>query len=136
VSTKLYDISNWCKQGSDIENYPYIGEIDTDLNIGEVVKVGDSYYVPGVINHIKKSAGVRKAEVDLEPEDKEYESDLTCPYCGYKDVDSWELSDDDEGHECGRCGGTMSYQRIVTVEYSSSPVKPPDIVTAKWVYQK
>lgn len=132
MGTKLYDISNWCKQGPELENYPYIGEIDVELDIGEVVKVGDSYYAPGVLNHVNKSAGVKKIEIDLQPADKDYEHELTCPYCGYKDGDSWELSDDDEEHECGRCGAIMSYQRIVTVEYNSSPKKPPEVVIAKW----
>jgi len=133
MSTKLYDISNWCKQGVEVKNYPYIGEIDIDLAIGEVVKVGDSFYVPGVLSPVNKRAGVRKMEIDFQPEDKEYENNLTCPYCGHEDSDSWELSSDDEDeHECGRCGGIMSYQRIVTVEYNSSPKKPPDVVNAKW----
>jgi rRNA maturation endonuclease Nob1 len=132
MSTKLYDISSWCRQGSELENYPYIGEIDIDLDLGEVAKVGGSYYVPGVLNCANKSAGVRKMEINLQPVDKDYEHELTCPYCGYKDSDSWELSDEDEEHECGRCGAIMSYQRVVTVEYNSSPKKPPDVVTAKW----
>jgi hypothetical protein len=133
MSMKLYDISNWCRQGMEVEDYPYIGEIDIDLTIGEVVKVGEDYYIPGVINPANKSAGVRKSEIDLEPEDREYESNLICPYCGYEDSDSWELLDDDDEHECGRCGAVISYKRVVTVEYNSSPVKPPDIANANWV---
>lgn len=132
MGTKLYDISSWCRQGPELENYPYIGEIDIELSLGEVAKVGNSYYVPGVLNLANKRAGVRKMEINLQPEEKNYENELTCPYCGYKDGDSWELSDEDEEHECGRCGGIMSYQREITVEYNSSPKKPPDIVTAKW----
>lgn len=133
MSTKLYDISNWCKQGLEVENYPYIGEIDIDLTIGEVAQIDDSYYIPGVINHANKSAGVRKVDLNLQPEDKSYERNLICPYCGYEDEDSWELSDDDEEHTCGRCGAVISYQREITVEYNSSPVKPPDIATANWL---
>jgi len=132
MGAKLYDISNWCKQGPEVENYPYIGQIDVDINIGEVVKVGNSYYVPGVLNIANKSAGVRKTKINFRPEDKDYKHELTCPYCGYEESDSWELSDDDEEHECGRCGGIISYQRVVTVEYNSSPKKPPKIVIAKW----
>jgi DNA-directed RNA polymerase subunit RPC12/RpoP len=133
MSTKLYDISNWCKQGIEVEDYPYVGEIDIDLNIGEIVKVGEEYFTIGIVSHVKKSAGVRHVDIDLEPEDKDYERNLICPYCGYEDTDSWELSDDDEEHECGRCGAIISYQRVVTVEYNSSPVKPPNVVTAKWI---
>ncbi len=133
MSTKLYDISNWCRQGTEVESYPYIGEIDIDLTIGEVVKVDDNYYTIGIMDPKNKIAGVRKVEIDLKPKDINYKSNLTCPYCGYEDNDSWELADDDGEHECGRCGAVMAYERIVTVEYCSSPVKPPEIVTAKWV---
>lgn len=133
MSTKLYDISNWCKQGIEVEDYPYVGEVNIDLTMGEILEVGGDCYAIGVLNNVNKSAGVRQVEIDFEPEDKDYENNLICPYCGYEDKDSWELSDDDEEHECGRCGAVISYQRVVTVEYSSSPVKPPSVVTAKWV---
>ncbi|TCO69529.1 hypothetical protein [Marinisporobacter balticus] len=133
MSTKLYDISNWCRQGSELKSYPYIGEIDIDLNIGKVVKVGESYFSIGVLSHVEKNAGAREIEIDFEPEDKDYENNLICPYCGYEDKDSWELSDDDEKHRCGRCGAIVSYERVVTVEYNASPVEPPGIVTANWI---
>lgn len=133
MSTKLYDISNWCKQGVEVEDYPYIGEINIDLKMAEVVKIGEKYFSIGVLNYVNKSAGVRQIEIDFEPENKDYENNLICPYCGYEDNDSWELSDDDEEHECSRCGAVMSYQRVVTVEYNSSPIKPPEVITAKWI---
>lgn len=133
MSTKLYDISSWCKQGIEVEDYTYLGEVDINLAIGEVVKIGDDYFISGVLNHDKKSAGVRKVTINLDPEDRDYESNLICPYCGYEDNDSWELSDDDEEHECGSCGAIISYERVVTVEYNSSPVKPPSVVTANWL---
>jgi len=132
MSTKLYNISNWCKQGIEVEDYPYIGEIDIDLSISVVVKINKNYYVPEVLNPSKNSAGVRKIEINLEPEDKDYTENLTCPYCGYEDRDSWELSDDDDEHQCGRCCATISFQRQVTVEYNSSAKTPPEIVKAKW----
>lgn len=133
MSTKLYDISNWCKQGAEVENYPYVGEVNIDLTMGEIVEVGGDCYAIGVLNRANKSAGVRQVEIIFEPEDKDYEINLICPYCGYENKDSWELSDEDEEHECGRCGAVMSYQRVVTVEYSSSPVKPPSVITTKWI---
>jgi len=133
MSTKLYDISNWCRKGTELENYPYIGEIDIDLTLGVVAKVGDKYYTAGVLNHSNKSAGVRKIEIDFEPEDNDYENNLTCPFCGYQDDDSWELSDSEDDHECSRCSATISYERVVTVEYTSLPVKPPEIVNANLI---
>lgn len=130
---KLYDMSNWCRQGAEIENYPYIGEVDVKLAIGEVIQIDKEYFVPGVLDYTNKRAGVRKVEINLNPEDKDYESNLICPYCQYEDKDSWEYEDEDEEHECGRCGAIISYEKVVAVEYNSSPVKPPSIVTAKWL---
>ena len=133
MSTKLYDISDWCKRGPEVKNYPYIGEIDASINLFEVICIDGDYYVPGVLSADKTYAGVSKIEIDLEPSDRKYKNNLTCPYCGYADNNSWELSSDcEEEHECSRCGGVMSYERIVTVEYSSSPVKPPVVVEASW----
>jgi len=133
MSTKLYDISNWCRQGIELEGYPYIVEIDIVLSVGSVVKIGNKYYAAGVLSHVENSAGVREIKLNLKPDDKDYENNVTCPYCGYKDADSWELSDGEDEHECGRCGATMSYERIVTVEYNSSPKRPPEIVKARWI---
>lgn len=133
MSTKLYDLSNWCRQGSEVEDYPYIGEIDVDLSMGTVIKVDQEYYTIGVLNFRNKSAGVRKIKLEIDPEDKSYESNVICPYCGYEDSNSWELSDSEDEHECGRCRATISFERVVTVEYNSSPKKPPEIVEAKWL---
>lgn len=44
---------------------------------------------------------------------------ITCPYCGWEDVDSWEAGDSDDECECAHCGETFSYERIITVEYTS-----------------
>jgi len=37
--------------------------------------------------------------------------------------DSWEAGDDEDEYECPCCGSVFSYQRNVTVEYCSHPVK-------------
>ena len=50
-----------------------------------------------------------------------------------EDRNSWELPDDDDEYECESCGAIMSFERVVTVEYNSSPVKPPSVVTANWL---
>ena len=50
------------------------------------------------------------------------QSDITCPYCGWKDKDSWEhnMSDDDEEKiECGRCGKEFTAVASVVRTYSS-----------------
>lgn len=48
----------------------------------------------------------------------------TCPYCGAKEYDSWELEDEQE-IECD-CGGTYLVVREVEVKYSSAPKSAPE----------
>ena len=132
MSTKLYNISDWCRKGTEIEDYPYIGEVDINVSINEVIKIDENYYAPGVVNPSKNSAGVTKIELDLNPDSKDYTNNLTCPYCGNEDIDSWELSDNEDEHKCGRCRAIISYQRVVTVVYNSSPKTPPETVEARW----
>lgn len=50
---------------------------------------------------------------------KEY---ITCPYCGYKDRDSWEYSDgngSDQKIECGNCENEFIMSFEVEVKYST-----------------
>ena len=133
MSTKLHDITEWCRHGHELKGYPYIGEVDAVISLNDVIKVEDEYYTPGVLELKENRAGVRKVQIDLDPDDKDYKGNLTCPYCGYEDGDSWELEDSDKEHECGRCGAIISFGRVVTVEYNASPVKPPQIVEANWI---
>jgi hypothetical protein len=133
MGIKLYDISEWCRKGSDPENYTYLGEIDKDVSIGNVINVEGNYFAVGVLSFQNKSAGVHPVKINFRPNGAEYERNIICPYCGYEDVNSWEREESDERHECGRCGAIMSYERIVTVEYNSYPVKSPNTVKAKWL---
>lgn len=55
--------------------------------------------------------------------DHKYTDNIICPWCGHKNSDSWE-SDDNGEEECGECEQSYTYERIVTVEYSTSKVKP------------
>ena len=131
MSTKLYDITNWCRQGIEVQSYPYIGEVDIDVSIGTIIQIHNEYYSPGVVG--KGYAGVRQIELNLEPNDERYTRNAKCPYCGYENDNSWELADSDDNHECRECGAIIEYKRIVTVEYNASPKRPPDIVETRWV---
>ena len=116
---KLYDITNWPKLGLDEAKYPLIGTIDVTPQIGRVLDVAGQQFGVGILN--LKS-----------PEAREFEPNIICPYCGNIDRDSFERSDEDTT-ECQVCGGTIHYQRIVTVEYTTEPVKPPKPIRAHWV---
>lgn len=57
-----------------------------------------------------------------------YNQYATCPYCGYEDIDSWEIRFDDspEGSAtctCKRCERDFLVERNVTVEYSTFKIE-------------
>lgn len=132
--TKLYDILNWPRLGSDITMYPCIGIIDASPKIGRVLDVAGQQFRVGILNLKDGYAGVRHlaAKLDTSPEVRELERNIICPYCGSVDPASFERSDEDT-MECESCGGTIRYQRVVRIEYTTDPVKPPKAIRAHWV---
>ena len=44
---------------------------------------------------------------------------ITCPYCGWEDQDSWEATSDSGKMDCGRCEKEFDFERTVTVDYST-----------------
>lgn len=130
---KLFDISSWCKNGLELTSYPLLGEIDLNsIDIGEIIEIGHQHFTAGVIDKQNDSVGVHKVSYNLNPEEKSYENDLVCPYCGYKDSDAFELPDDDGTIKCGRCGAEIRYTRNIEITYSTEPVKPPKVIRGKW----
>ena len=56
--------------------------------------------------------------------DCSFEPEIVCPFCGYRDRDSWE-SDVDEGGcevECGNCGRSFYASAYVETSYCSTPI--------------
>ena len=52
------------------------------------------------------------------------EPEIKCPYCGYKDTDSWEYNmgqDDEIEVECGNCEEEFLVTCHIEVTYSSYP---------------
>lgn len=52
--------------------------------------------------------------------DHDLTQNIVCPYCGYTESDSWELLEDAEDIECPDCENTFHYERIHTIDYSTS----------------
>ncbi len=48
-----------------------------------------------------------------------------CPYCGEEDDASWELISDSGTTTCGSCGRDFNYERVIDVNYSTSPIVGP-----------
>ncbi|MGL4982144.1 MAG: hypothetical protein ACRC4W_04740 [Treponemataceae bacterium] len=55
----------------------------------------------------------------MNKKNERYESDLTCPFCGFVEEDSWECNDSYDTYDCPRCGEEFYWERIVIVYYSS-----------------
>jgi hypothetical protein len=133
---KLYDISDWCKHGLEVTDYPYIGEVDISVDnyvFGTPIMAGETCYAVSALSKTENAAGVRKMEINEEPDDQCLTNQIKCPYCGYENRDSWECADSNDEYERGRCQGVFSYERVVTVEYNSYPVKPPETIRGIWI---
>lgn len=108
-------------------------ETEKDINVSDVIVINNIAYSINV-KHFKPLYVIAEKLKNQdfikenEPEKQNYTNNIICPYCGYEDMDSWECSDSEDEEICGNCGSTFSYERIVTVEYNSYPVKKADYV--------
>ena len=51
--------------------------------------------------------------------DCNYKDEITCPYCGYEQGDSWEASDSSDEEQCQDCEKKFCYQRETECHYNS-----------------
>ena len=58
----------------------------------------------------------------IDPSDYFMEDQITCPYCGYKEKDSWEISESGE-ITCNDCDRAFWVEIQVDVKYSSKPIE-------------
>jgi len=90
---------------------------------GKKVDQGKGIYADGGFYHQEPCWEEQKKDIIKAYEWDEYktfrEPNITCPYCGYGDSDSWEYSDDGEEIECGRCEMTFECERVVDVTYTT-----------------
>lgn len=112
-------------------------ETDKEINIGDVLIIDNvAYHICCIsgkgskynIAYVERLRNQRVFVDREEPEEECYTDQITCPYCGYENSDSWEADDDEYEYECPCCMSTFSYQRNVTVEYCSQPVKKAEAV--------
>lgn len=142
----LRKINKWSvdydkEETPEIDGIKPIENTTTDIKIGGVVIINDTAFSvcslrdKSYIDNKEKQwctvEKLKKQEIFLgeeEARDMDYKDNIICPYCGYKDINSWEADDDEEKCECGVCGSIFSYQRVVTVEYCSQPVQKANII--------
>lgn len=93
---------------------------------GELLSYKDKTYVVSVISADRNMALVSPVELSDETR-TDFEDLVTCPLCGYKNIDSWELPASDDEHDCGRCGAVLSVEREVSCSYTAVLVDKPAV---------
>lgn len=106
-------------------------ETNEDINMGEVLIINDIAYSICAMSgkamkyqaaYVERLNNQKMFVGNKEPRKINYSSEITCPYCGCE-YESWEMDDYDDEYECENCKSIFSYQRNVTVEYCSQPVR-------------
>lgn len=60
----------------------------------------------------------------IEKIDHKYTDEIVCPYCGYKESDSWEYNHNSDDMECTGCGKKFHYERNIEVTYTTNKIEP------------
>lgn len=124
-----YSMNNRTPRDDGIEP---IAVIDKEIEMGELLIINNVAYTicslsgKGNKFQIVYVERVKNQSVFIdgeEPEEQYGTDNITCPYCGYENADSWEAEESDDHYECPNCGSYFSYEREVSVSYYSSPIK-------------
>ena len=118
-------ISSWNKKEEEIKEY-FLTESTKKQNISEPFSFRGKFYAPCQLNHADNVCMVREFKEPEEGPEDIYEDEITCPYCGNVDTDSWECSDSGE-EVCSDCQSTFSYEINVSVSYNCTPIKKSKI---------
>ena len=110
----------------NIKDYKPLFEVKKS-NLYDIYEYQENNYVVSMVSG-KNFAVVKKIEYKKLAESKDYESNIICPFCSFEDLDSWEFSSDSNTINCDRCYSEFEYQRNVTVEYSTTPIKASEII--------
>lgn len=109
-----------------------IAVTDKEIEMGELLIINNVAYTicslsgKGNKFQIAYVERIKNQSVFIDGEDPEeqYGTDnITCPYCGYENADSWEADESDNHYECPNCGSYFFYEREVSVSYYSSPIE-------------
>jgi len=115
------------KQDFKMSNEPVVFKTE-EVNIYDIFENNQDYYVVSRINYSIDYAMVSKLKKNPTfIKNKEYESELICPYCGAIKSDMWEFSGDEGSVECGTCGMDFDFERQIEITYSSIGTKCPDV---------
>ena len=118
---KIYELVNGVFDEGEAK---YLGETDQVIEFGVLLKVNNRYYRCSALNAGENSLYVRFVDFCIPQDNDTYTDDyLTCPYCGYKDHDSFELPEEDDEYECPQCGSILKYHKEISVSYDVEVVE-------------
>jgi len=109
---------------SKVEVLAEVNDIDFH---DRILRINNKTYSLESLNRKNNFATVKEIKIKYCAEDLSSEDNITCPYCNWEDVDSWEQKDDENTIVCSNCGGEFDYIRYVTVSYDSIPRKAPKV---------
>ena len=118
---KIYELPSGLFEEKDAK---YLGETDQKIDIGMLVKFNGGYYDCCRLDVKENSLYVRFLDYYLPRNGDDYcDNDLRCPFCGYENDYSSELSDEDDEYICPQCGSILKYHREIRVSYDVEVVE-------------
>lgn len=114
----------------DLEKKKAFAETDKKVDLGDILKIGRSYWEVCMINVIEPYAVVRSSDYDPKKIDKDpdpYDStELTCPYCRKEIEDAFEIEDGEI--TCPNCKSKVKMWSEKIRYYHVEPVHGPEII--------
>lgn len=127
---KIYELRDY---SLDENNAVYLGETDQKIEFGTLLKFNSRYYTCSMLNPKENSLYVRFLDYYIPRDDDDYSDDyLRCPFCGYEELDSFELSDDDDEYICPQCGSKLKYRREIKVSYDVEVIEEKEPVEVEF----
>ena len=116
----------------DKDRATFIGETDQQLDFESMLKFDNKYYRCSMQDLRDNSLYVRFVDYYLPRRNDDFcDDNLTCPYCGYEELDSFELMDEDDEYICPQCGSKLKYHREIEVHYDCEVVEEKEPVEVK-----
>lgn len=112
---KIYEYLNGLRGE---ERTIYLGETDQEIELDTLLKIDHKYYRCCKHDFKKDILYVEFVDYYLPGMDDDYcDDNLRCPFCGYEEKDSFELSYEDDEYICPQCGSTLKYHREIKISY-------------------
>lgn len=127
---KIYELPD---NTLDKDKAIFIGETDQHLDFEAMLKFDNKYYRYSMQDLKDDSLYVRFVDYYLPRNDDDFcDDNLRCPFCGYEELDSFELSDEDDEYICPQCGSKLKYSREVRVSYDVEVVEEKEPVDVEF----